>query len=170
MKAAAELYDTELLAFAAITIFAGLRPDSEMRHLKWESISFEDEEIRVIKGKTRTPRTVEIPKNLISWLKICDQSLPIFPDGFRYKWAAVRNAAGFKGGAAKTRTKKAAEVRLKPWIKDYTRHTAISHRVRQTGDIHKTATWAGNSPAIIRSHYLGLVSRSVTADFWSIHP
>ena len=74
----------------------------------------------------------------------------------------------FKGGAAKTPQEKATEVGLKTWVKDYTRHTAISYRVRQTGDIHRTATWAGNSPAIIRSHYLGLVGGFEAEKFWSI--
>ncbi len=154
------LYVGELLAYTAITLFAGLRPDSEMRHLTWEAINLEDSEIRVTMGKTRIPRTVDIPENLVKWLRKCDPSRPIYPKNFRRKWAKVRNKAGFKGGAAKTPQEKALEAGLKPWVKDYTRHTAISYRVRQTGDIHKTATWAGNSPAIIRSHYLGAITRA----------
>ena len=116
-------------------------------------------------GKTRIPRTVDIPENLVKWLRKCDPSRPIYPKNFRRKWAKVRNKAGFKGGAAKTPQEKAEEEGLKPWVKDYTRHTAISYRVRQTGDIHRTATWAGNSPAIVRSHYLGLVSTQVAVRF-----
>ena len=136
-----------------------------MRHLSWETINLEDAEIRVTMGKTRIPRTVDIPNNLVKLLRKCDQSLPIYPKNFRRKWAKVRNKAGFKGGAAKTAKEKSQEAELKPWVKDYTRHTAISYRVRQTGDIHRTATWAGNSPAMIRSHYLGLVSASEALKF-----
>jgi hypothetical protein len=168
LRASEALYGGELLPYTAITLFAGLRPDSEMRHLSWDAINLEDAEIRVIMGKTRIPRTVDIPKNLVKWLRKCDRSLPIYPKNFRRKWAKLRNKAGFKGGAAKTPKEKAVEIGLKPWVKDYTRHTAISYRVRQTGDIHSTATWAGNSPAIIRSHYLGLVSGSESEKFWSI--
>ena len=160
LEASETLYGGELLPYTAITLFAGLRPDSEMRHLTWEAINLEDAEIRVTMGKTRIPRTVDIPENLVKWLRKCDPCLPIYPKNFRRKWAKVRNKAGFKGGAAKTSQEKAHEAGLKPWVKDYTRHTAISYRVRQTGDIHRTATWAGNSPAIIRSHYLGLVTKS----------
>lgn len=160
----------ELVAYTAVVLFAGLRPDSEMRHLTWEAINLEDAEIRVTMGKTRIPRTVRISENLVQWLNICDRSQPIYPVSFRSKWAAIRNAAGFKGGAAYTRAKKAAEADLKPWIKDYTRHSAISYRVRQTGDIHRTATWAGNSPRIINSHYLGLVTGSDARRYWDIRP
>jgi site-specific recombinase XerC len=160
----------ELTAYAAITLFAGLRPDSEMRHLTWEAINLEDAEIRVTMGKTRIPRTVRISDNLVEWLKICDRSQPIYPVSFRGKWGTIRNAAGFKGGASNSKAKKAAEADLKPWVKDYTRHSAISYRVRQKGDIHKTATWAGNSPRIINSHYLGLVTGSEAKRYWNIGP
>ena len=168
LGASEALYEGELLPYTAITLFAGLRPDSEMRYLTWEAVNLEDAEIRVTMGKTRIPRTVDIPENLVKWLRKCDQSRPIYPKNFRRKWAKVRNKAGFKGGAAKTPQEKAEEAGLKPWVKDYTRHTAISYRVRQTGDIHRTATWAGNSPAIIRSHYLGLVSGSDALEYTSL--
>ena len=168
LGASEDLYEGELLPYTAITLFAGLRPDSEMRHLSWGAINLEDAEMRVTMGKTRIPRTVYIPENLVKWLRKCNQSRPIYPKNFRRKWAKVRNKAGFKGGAAKTPQEKATEVGLKTWVRDYTRHTAISYRVRQTGDIHRTATWAGNSPAIIRSHYLGLVGGFEAEKFWSI--
>lgn len=170
LRASEALHEGELLPYTAITLFAGLRPDSEMRHLSWDAINLEDAEIRVTMGKTRIPRTVDIPDNLVKWLKKCDQSRPIYPKNFRRKWAKVRNKAGFKGGAAKTPKEKAVEIGLKPWVKDYTRHTAISYRVRQTGDIHSAATWAGNSPNIIKSYYLGLVSRSESSKFWANEP
>ena len=168
LRASEALYGGELLPYTAITLFAGLRPDSEMRHLAWEAINLEDGEIRVTMDKTRIPRTVDIPDNLVKWLKKCDPSRPIYPKNFRRKWAKVRNKAGFKGGVAKTPQEKAHEAGLKPWVKDYTRHTAISYKVRKTGNVHRTATWAGNSPVIIRSHYLGLVSGSEAEKFWSI--
>jgi site-specific recombinase XerD len=168
LGASEALYGGELLPYTAITLFAGLRPDSEMRHLSWEAINLEDAEIRVTMGKTRIPRTVDIPENLVKWLKKCDQSRLIYPKNFRRKWSKVRNKAGFKGGVAKTPQEKAHEAGLKPWVKDYTRHTAISYKVRQMGDIHRTATWAGNSPAIIRSHYLGLINKRHTANYYNI--
>lgn len=170
LEAAKAQYDGELLAYVAITLFAGLRPDSEIRKLSWDAINLEDAEIRVTQGKTRIPRTVEMPENLVKWLKKCDRSQAIYPKNFRRKWAVVRNRAGFKGGVAITQKQRDSEAGLKPWVKDYARHSAISYRVRQTGDIFRTATWAGNSPGIIRRHYLGLVSASDAKAFWRILP
>ena len=170
LKAAKALYGGELLAYVAITLFAGLRPDSEMKKLSWDAINLEDAEIRVTQGKTRIPRTVGMPENLVGWLKKCDRSRAIYPKNFRRKWAAVRNRAGFRGGVATSEKQRAGEQELKPWVKDYARHSAISYRVRQKGDIFTTATWAGNSPGIIRRHYLGLVSASAAKAFWHILP
>lgn len=170
LEAAQGIQDGELLAYTAIILFAGLRPDSEMKKLTWDAINMEDAEIRVTIGKTRTPRTVEMPSNLLRWLMMCDRSKPIYPTNFRRKWAKVRNAAGFKGGSAHTEKEKNAEQDLKPWIKDVTRHSAISYRVRKTGDINTAATWAGNSPAIIRTNYLGLVSGSDAKAYYSLNP
>jgi len=107
LRASEALYGGELLPYTAITLFAGLRPDSEMRHLSWDAINLEDAEIRVIMGKTRIPRTVNIPDNLVKWLRKCDQSRSIYPKNFRRKWAKIRNRAGFKGGSAKTLQEKA---------------------------------------------------------------
>ena len=176
LRAASSLHDGEFLPYAAITLLAGLRPDSEMKQLTWAEINLEDSEIVVRKGKRCTPRTVEMPKNLQLWLQLCDQSRPIFPQNaehpeeFRNKWAVIRNAAGFKSGIARTKKQKEYDAKLKPWVRDYTRHTAISNFVRQSGDIFKAATWAGNSPSIIRSNYLGRVTGSEAVEFWAIVP
>jgi integrase len=181
LLAAEELYDGELLAYVALIIFAAVRPDSEATHLSWSDINFEDGEMRISEGKLPDPRMVELPPNLVSWLKLCDRTRPIYPSSyneFKRKWAAVRRLAGFRGGtkvshskyAEVVRQKKAEELARKPWVKDYGRHTAISCRIRQTGDIFTTATWAGTSPEIIRKHYLSIVPTSQAKEFWSIEP
>jgi integrase len=178
LEAARSLYDGEMLPYLALIIFAAIRPDSEIRYITWERINMEDGEIRILKGKRNKKRTVVISENLISWLKICTQSRPIYPSGFKNKWAAVRRAAGFRGGTVVThskkvdviRQKKAEELARKPWVKDYGRHTGISCHVREFGDSGKTATWAGTSKEMIGEHYDGLVAGSQAKVFWSILP
>ena len=163
MLAARSYKDGILLPYVAICIYAGLRPDSEMRHLTWDKINLKDGQIRVVKGKTDTPRLVELPECLISLLQQCDLSQPIFPNNFRRIWGEVRARAGFRSGLS---GKVQVEKHLKPWVKDIMRHTAISYRVRATGDIFTTATWAGNSPEIIKRHYLGLVTQAEQKKFF----
>jgi site-specific recombinase XerD len=163
LGASESLYDGDMLAYTSICLFAGLRPDSEMKELLWDAVNLDDSEIRVTIGKTKTPRCVEMPSNLVKWLRKCDQSKPIWPVNYRKKWAKIKTRAGFRGGVDQD-----ADKDLKPWVKDYTRHTAISFKVRASGNIHATATWAGNSPAMINRHYLGLVSSSEAVEYWSI--
>lgn len=163
LQAARDYKGGILLPYVAICIYAGLRPDSEMRHLTWDKINLKDGEIRVVKGKTDTPRLVELPECLISLLQQCDPSQPIHPTNFRRIWGEVRRAAGFKSGLS---GKAEADKHLKPWVRDIMRHTAISYRVRATGDIFTTATWAGNSPEIIKRHYLGLVTQAERKKFF----
>jgi len=171
LDAARTVNDGELLAYVSICLFAGLRPDSEMRALTWDSINLEDAEIRVTEGKTKTPRTVELSSNLLEWLLVCDRKKAIYPaKGFRRKWAKVRLEAGFKGGVAHTEKQKKAEKELKPWQHDGTRHTAVSNKVRNCGDIGKAATWAGHAVSVCKRHYLGLVSSSEATKYWNISP
>jgi integrase len=165
LGASERLYNGELLAYTSICLFAGLRPDSEMKKLTWAAVNLDDAEIRVTIGKTKTPRCVEIPSNLVKWLRKCDRAKPIYPVNYRKKWAGVKNQAGFRGGVDQE-----ADKGLKPYIKDYMRHTAISNRVRATGDIHTTATWGGTSILMLNRHYLGLVTSSEAKKYWNMRP
>lgn len=175
------LFNGEMLPYVALIIFAAIRPDSEIRYLTWDQINLEDGEIRVIKGKRKKKRKVIMSKNLICWLRTCDRSCPIYPSSdsvFKRRWAAVRRAAGFRGGtkvshSKKTdvlKKKKALEMERKPWVKDYGRHTGISCHVREFENTGKTATWAGTSKEMIEEHYDGLVTGSQAKAFWSILP
>ena len=65
----------------AATCFAGLR-SAELNALQWEDIDFEENEIRVRAGisKTRFGREVPIEPNLLKWLKKYQQdSGPVLP-------------------------------------------------------------------------------------------
>ena len=163
LEASKDLHDGDMLAYTCLCLFAGLRPESEVKRLTWDSVNLEDGEVRVVIGKTNTPRCVEMSENLVKWLRKCDQAKPIWPANYRRKWSDVRTSAGFSGGVNPE-----IDKGLKPYVKDYMRHTAISNRVRITGDIHGAATWAGNSPAMISRHYLGLVSSLDASKYWSL--
>lgn len=163
LEASMELFEGELLAYTVITLFAGLRPQSEMEALTWSQINLEDAEIRVITGKSNVPRTIDLSENCIQWLRVCNLTKPIYPKNFRRKWDKVKNYAGFTSRLSNKEGRKR-------WVKDITRHTAISYKVRKSQDIYLTATWAGNSPRIIRNHYLGMVTAEEAKQFWEIYP
>lgn len=173
LRAARDTNDSELLAYVAIALFGGLRPDSELKRLTWRGVNFEDGEIQVPKGKTGVARTVKASANLMQFLGTCDRRKPIIPKGnFQRKFAAVKRAAGFKGGVSDSKRLMAieAEPYRKPWIPDITRHSYITYHVRQHGDIYQTATAAGNSPGVIKAHYEGAAKGSEATAFWGITP
>jgi hypothetical protein len=50
------------------------------------------------------------------------------------------------------------------------RHTFISMHVAHFESIDKTSLEADNSPAIIKSNYLDIVTRESTERYWAIRP
>jgi hypothetical protein len=109
----------------------------------------------------------------MEFLCVCDRRKPIIPKGnFQRKFAAVKRAAGFKGGVRDSEKlqKIEDEKGRKPWIPDITRHSYITYHVRNEGDIYKTATAAGNSPSVIKAHYEGAAKSSEATAFWGITP
>ncbi|TVP81196.1 MAG: hypothetical protein EA353_02065 [Puniceicoccaceae bacterium] len=173
LRAARDTNAGELLAYVSIALFAGLRPNSELKRLTWRGVNFEDGEIQVPKGKTGVARTVKASANLMQFLSICDRRKPIIPKGnFQRKFATVKRAADFKGGVTDSKRLREieAEPGRKPWIPDITRHSYITYHVRQHGDIYQTATAAGNSPGVIKAHYEGAAKSSEATAFWSITP
>ena len=69
----------------------------------------------------------------------------------------MKHAAGFNGpdGCKDERGKK-----LRPWLQDYIRHSAISMYLAKHQHEGEAGTWAGNSPNVIHRHYKGLVKEA----------
>lgn len=174
LNAARDESDGEFLAYVAIALFAGLRPDSELKKLTWKNVGLKSKRMRVPAGKTGIARAITMPDNLIEWLEVCDRTKPILPAGsFQRKFAKVKRAAGFKGGVRDTKEQRNIDDAegMKSWIPDYTRHTFITYHVAKHGDKFKTATISGNSPEMIEQHYDGLVvDADAVETFWTITP
>ena len=65
-----------------------------------------------------------LPDNCIDWLLPLAPNKPNFvPARFQRHFGRVKVAAGFNGEEA---TKTADGKKLRPWVQDYMRHTAIS--------------------------------------------
>jgi hypothetical protein len=56
------------------------------------------------------------------------------------------------------------------WRQNALRHSFISYRVAETGDVARTSLEAGNSPKMIFRHYREIVDEEATKAWWSIHP
>ena len=174
LQAAMTESDGELLAYYAISIFAGIRPESEAHKLDWKHIGLTGQKMRIQVGKVGKARAIEVNDTLIQWLEICDRTKPIIPRGnLQRKKAKVKRMAGFKGGVRDTKKQREIDDQphMKDWVEDYTRHTYISNYIARHNDIYKAATLCGTSPEVIRQHYDGLIVDLDRVDaFWDITP
>lgn len=174
LLAAMTVGDGELLAYYAISIFAGIRPESEAHKLEWKHIGLTGQKMRVQVGKVGKARAIEVNDTLIRWLEICDRTKPLIPEGnLQRKKAKVKRMAGFKGGIRDSKKQREIDDRpqMKEWVEDYTRHTYISNYIARYNDIYKASTLCGTSPEVIRQHYDGLIVDLDQVDaFWDITP
>jgi len=62
------------------------------------------------------------------------------------------------------------EVAALEWKYNALRHTYISARVAESGDVPRVADEAGNSPQIIRTNYLKRMRPAAAAEWFTIQP
>jgi integrase len=184
MNAAASYKDGKLVPFVALALFAGMRPDQELKRITWDDINCDSETITVSGkvAKMRSKRVIEAvclvdkqgkketkrPSNLFQWLRPHankDPKTPIKGANWRRDFDAVKLLAGFG-----TPEEGEDKPKLKPWVQDYMRHTAISYHFAWCQHEGKTAMWAGNSPDIVHRKYKDLVKPENVRKFWSIAP
>ena len=196
LSAAQEYNQGVLLPYVAISLFAGLRP-AEVARLTWDRIDLEEKTITLdgSMAKTRQRRIVKLSDNALDWLTPMAIKKPAFvPAAFARHFGRVKKAAGYgnekaeqekrEAAAAKKKASKTAEPvapakktdktekaeKLRPWVQDYMRHTAVSMFLATNKHEGEAATWAGNSPNILHKHYKGLVKEADAKEFWAITP
>ena len=146
-----------ILPLMAIGAFAGIR-SAEIRRLDWEDIKWERGHIEIAgrKAKTASRRLAPLSDNLKAWLAPWRQeSGPII---------SLTDPSGTLGDTA---------VKAKipgGWRQNGLRHSFISYRVAETGDVARTALEAGNSPKMIFRHYREVVDEQAAEAWFSIMP
>ena len=148
---------TRILPLMAIGAFAGIR-SAEVRRLDWSDIKWDRGHIEIAgrKAKTRSRRLVPLPENLKAWLApVRQESGPVIemadPSG---TLGDVAVKAGIPGG----------------WRQNGLRHSFISYRVAETGDVARTSLEAGNSPKVVFRHYREVVDEQAARAWFSIMP
>jgi integrase len=163
-----------VLPYAAVCIFAGLRPNSEAEALRWEDINFStgDIHVRAETSKTREERFVPMESNLIAWLESCAIRHPgaiigAAENPFREAWEKVKRAAGYKVG---TVPKNGWPALAQDWPADAMRHTYASMWLATHKSRAELAERMGNSEATIKAHYRRAIRPEVAKEFWEIMP
>jgi len=150
-------------AYIALAGFAGIRPE-ELHKLNWRDVNLTEGfvDIRSTVSKVKEGRHVPLSENCKAWLAPCVAfSGPVAPkEGFRYRFDAVRAAAGFsvRGNEGE------------PWQNDVLRHSYASCWLAIHKNRAELAELMGNSAAIIGKHYRRPVPQAEAEEWFNIWP
>jgi integrase len=143
----------------AICGFAGVRSDSlgEISRLTWGAIKWTQGEhglIEVTESKTGARRLVPIQPNLLAWIERHKLATGLIWQGGRidHAFARAATAAGIE------------------WKINALRHSFGSYRVASTKSVDQTSLEMGNSPQMVRKHYLEAVHEDVAKKWFGIMP
>lgn len=155
--------DPRILPLIVIGGFAGLR-HAEIARLDWADIDLEEGfiEVKASNAKTDTRRIVPIKPNLKKFLEpIAKKSGPVI---------TVANTTKQLLKAAADTGNPALEIPALEWKHNALRHTCISARVAESGDVPRVADEAGNSPQVIRTNYLKRMRPAAAVEWFAIEP
>lgn len=188
LQCASEVAGGELVPYFALGAFCAIRPH-ELTRLDWADVNLTTK-LCLIDGKTGEDRSVEIPDNCIEWLKPYSRKGGLIAESknLRKRLNLIYGLAGFhrevhdigsgRGGGFiqaeyANRLGDVNDQSRPPVIKDGLRKTGITWMSQyKKKNLYWVAEWAGNSPKIIKKHYLAV--RGVTPDkmeeFYDIKP
>lgn len=148
----------DLLAFHALGIFAGIRPE-EIRRMTWADVRIEESTatVRATSSKTRQRRVVELEPAAVSYLTHCAAERvtnnSIVRPRCEMQLAEFRRSLGH------------------PWPHDAMRHTyATMHFAHFRDEKRLQANMGHRSGAMLFQHYRALASASEAAAFWALRP
>jgi len=168
MTAAAESRD--LLAYHALAMFAGIRPE-ELLRLSWSDIDLVERHIliRPEVAKNRRRRIIEIEPNLGSWLRISELSGVVTPTkNLRSRLRKIRWSAA-ESTASRGTVNEAPH--LYQWKQDIMRHSFASYWLASHGDINKLTLMMGHANAtMLWKHYHKAAKKAEADRYWKISP
>ena len=155
--------DERILPMIVIGGFAGLR-HAEIARLDWRDIDLEEGfiEVKAENAKTDTRRIVPLKENLKAFLRPLAKKAG--------KVVAVANTTKQLLKTATNTSDEANDIEALEWKHNALRHTYISARVAESGDVPRVADEAGNSPQVIRTNYLKRMRPAAAAEWFAIEP
>lgn len=150
----------KFLAWLALALFAGVRPEAEGDNLTWDVIDLKRGRLR-IEGdatKVRTHRIVDLNTcpPALAWLRVAEKlKSPLeIPHPTRRRYLRkLRDHLGFE-----------------KWPQDVLRHTAASNLLAFHQDAGKVAAFLGNSAGTLLRRYKALVFKEDAEKFMALLP
>jgi integrase/recombinase XerD len=151
--------DHELLPFAVLGFFTGVRPD-ELKKLEWSAVNLARRQVVIGPkvAKTKQQRILPLNDTALAWLAMCAKKhgSVVAPINFRKRFDAWRQAAG---------------IRFKNWPKDCIRHSFGTYHYAAHNNPVETARLMGHVGVdIFFRHYRALVDEDEAKQFWALRP
>ena len=149
--------ELNLLSFVVLTLYMGLRPESEVPNLTWKNINLKTGKLFIdddATGKSDLGRTLVIPKCALNLLKICKKKTgPIIKptNAHRRDWDTLREMAGFIA------RNKAGKITKNTWTPDVARHTAGTMVYASTQSKEAVRAFLGHTNDVTRDTILIMV-------------
>jgi integrase len=143
-----------MVPYLTLAVFAGIRPQRELSAIKWTDVQLDTPSpfvrVHASASKVHLRRDVPLSSNAVQWLR-------------RYPGEGV---IAYSRRDLRHIVKKTGLQ----WTPDVLRHTFGTFHLATSGDIGKTATVMGNSPAMVKRHYLNMRTPEQAKEFWEIAP
>ena len=143
-----------LLGFVILTLYMGLRPESEVMRITWRNINFKTGKLFISNeqtGKSHLGRRLEIPQNALDLLHMCKRKKgDIIESNYEHKknWNNLRERAGFIVKNA------SGEIIRNDWVGDIARHTAGTMVYAKTQSKETVRTFLGHTNDDTMMHYV----------------
>jgi integrase len=147
--------NAKLLPYVALGAFAGIR-SAELERLDWQKVSLETGYVTIDASiaKTNSRRVIPMSENLRQWLRPYVQ-----------KRGPICGYGNVNNGLLKLAA--AADVE---WKRNGLRHSFGSYRTAQTSDLPRVSYEMGNSPAMVKQHYLELATPEQAQEWFDVQP
>ena len=188
LRAAVASEDAELLWYAVLATFCGIRP-VEIERLELGRINVAERTVIITGGtaKTARRRVVDLPENAVAWLmampmpekqKAESGKLKVCGAGWEDRWLCLRRAAGWSVGLRRKRAvagwHKVRDCALTEgaWPHDVLRHTYASMHYAhfQNEALLKAQMGHWERADTLHRHYRALRTRAEAAAFWRLSP
>ena len=143
-----------LLGFVTLTLYMGLRPESEVKRITWKSINFKAGKLFIANeqtGKSHLGRRLQIPQNALDLLNMCNRKKgDIIESNYEHRknWDDLREKAGLIVRDTSGR------IIRNDWVGDIARHTAGTMVYAKTQSKEAVRAFLGHTNDDTMMHYV----------------
>ena len=176
LEAAKAYPELDLLAAVTLGLFCGIRTE-ELKKLDWRDIRLDEAHPFVVISsqiaKKRRIRNVDIPKNAVTWLKLCrKESGPVakndYVSDYQKRFRKLQRLAGFGEWVQQGKRR----IWRSTWKENSIRHSFGSYHYALHGDSMLTSRLMGHKEgdAVLFEHYRALVTVNSSREYFNLIP